>query len=305
MLEYLLALAEHKPRFKLVPLKDNPHAASHRSVCVYNNKIYAVGGLNGSTVSVNNFSVYDIATDTWTTLPVLPIATRTGTFGAYNNRLVYTGGYNQGPNTISSAIYTYSLTTNQWSLASNQQSPGRFETAYEALSNGMLYAFGGISSSVLTVAQSMNLVPTTTTFANLTSMNPGIRAAGSLYDGGRYIYVAGGATATTTFIDVFLRYDIVAGTWTTLAPLPVGCSYVHMLIWNNVIYALVTGQAGNVYFNHIYSYDIAKNKWSDHSPLEGEIHGLTKSVVHNGEIYLIGGYNGTSRLAKVSKLVRY
>lgn len=249
--------------------------------------------------------MYDIATDTWTTLPVLPIATRGGTFGAYNNRLVYAGGYNQGPNTISSAIYTYSLTTNQWTLASNQQSPGRYESAYETLSNGMLYALGGVSTSILNLAQSQNLVPTPTTFTSLNSMSPGTRAAGSLYDGSRYIYVAGGVTPTASFVDIFQRYDIISGTWTTLAPLPVGCSYVHMLIWNNVIYALVTGQAGSVYFNHIYSYHIAKNKWSDHSPLEGEIHALTKAIVHNGEVYLIGGFNGTSRLAKVSKLVRY
>lgn len=305
MLEYMLALAEHKPRFKLVPLKDAPHAASHRSACLFNNKIYTVGGLNGSTVSVNNFSVYDIASDTWTVLPVLPIATRNGTFGAYGNRLVYAGGYNQGPNIISTAIYTYNLTTNQWSLASNQQSPGRFETAYETLSNGMLYALGGTSGSILNVSQSMNLVPTTTTFANLLNMNEGTRAAGSLYDGTRYIYVAGGVNATTSFITTFQRYDIVSNTWQTLAAIPVGCSYVHMLIYRDVLYALATGQTGNIYVNHIYAYDIAKNTWSDVGPLAGEVHGLTKAIQHNGEVFLIGGYNGTSRLAKVSKLVRY
>lgn len=304
MLEYMLATGSRKPRFKLVPLKDSSFAASHRSVCLFNNKIYAAGGLGAATTSLNNFGVYDIATDTWSALQLLPVASRSGTIGINGNRLVYMGGYNQGPNTISNSIYTYNLSTNQWTLAANQQSPTRFETVYETLANGMQYVFGGQAGTPQVTAQRVDLTQSQVSFTNLISMNVALRAAGSLFDGGHYIYVAGGATSTVTFSTTFERYDITTGNWKKLADLPVGASYVHMIIWDNKLHALITNPGG-VYTNQLYVYDIAKDSWSYVTHVDGEVHALTKSVIHNGELYLIGGWNGTNRLAKVSKLVRF
>lgn len=302
MLEYMLATGAHKPRFKLVYLKDTTAAASHRAACVFNNKIYALGGLGVNNTSINNFGVYDVVANTWTPLQPLPIASRSGALGANGNRLVYTGGYNQGPNSISSAIYTYSPATNQWTLASNQQSPARFEGTYETLSNGMQYLFGGTNGTTQNAAQSIDLTQTPVKFTGLNNMNTGVRAAGSLYDGDHYIYVAGGASSSVTLSTHFQRYDINTGLWTNLADLPVGCSYPHLVLMDGKIFMLTTN-AGSQYANHIYAYDIATNTWSYVADVVGEVHALSKSVVHNGNLYLIGGYNGTSRSSKISKLV--
>lgn len=304
MNEYLNAIVYRKPQFKLVPLRDAPVSASHQTICLHNGKIYVAGGLGPSATSTTNFTVYDIATDTWTTLAALPLAARTASMGAYGTRIAHIGAFNQGPNTISGAIYSYNIGNNQWTLASNQMPTPRYEMAYETLPNGSNYMFGGYNGALQSISHKADVTTANPAFTSLAGMSPVIRASGSLYDGVRYVYAAGGLTADTSRLKFFLRYDITGNSWTTLADLPVTCTFVHMIIWGGAIYALVTNGEG-VYANHLYRYDIATNAWSYVQPVAGEIHALTKCIVYNNEIYLIGGWNGTARHAKVSKLVRY
>lgn len=304
MIEIMLGNMNRESRFKLVSLRDSPYAASQRSACSLNNKIYVAGGLSETTTSLTNFDVYDIPTDTWTNLQSLPVESRSAAIGVNGNRLVYIGGYDQKTATIRNSIYTYDVSSNRWSISPDQQSPARLETAYETLPNDMLYIFGGRTTALLTTTQRVDLTQSSVNFTNLTPSTIPLRAAGSLFDGSRYIYIAGGATDTVTFSKVFERYDFNTGTWTKLKDLPVGASYVPMIIWDNKLHALITNPDG-IYRNELYVYDIATDTWEYVSEIDGEVHSLTKTIVHNNELYLIGGWDGTKRLAKVSKFVRY
>jgi hypothetical protein len=60
-----------------------------------------------------------------------------------------------------------------------------------------------------------------TTVADYPSAAAGIAAA---WDGGNYIYAAGGSNLTSVYQDAY-RYDIVSDQWETIAPLPMPMTY--------------------------------------------------------------------------------
>jgi N-acetylneuraminic acid mutarotase len=71
-------------------LEPIPTARTAFAVAVVNDKIYAIGGWNGSYLAINE--MYDPATDTWTTKQSMPTA-RTGPAAAvFNNKIYVIGG---------------------------------------------------------------------------------------------------------------------------------------------------------------------------------------------------------------------
>lgn len=92
----------------------NPFYAGNSGSAIHNGKIYVFGGsgLNGAekTVFSNKFQYYDIASDTWNSLPDLPTAKETKG-KIVNDKLYVIGGFN---GTSSNLIDVYDLNTNLW-----------------------------------------------------------------------------------------------------------------------------------------------------------------------------------------------
>jgi len=107
--------------------------------------IYLVGGMD-STVMLNTVYRYNIATDTFTTLAVLPTTSQSCGIMVVDNYLVCYSGYNNGA--YSSAIYTMDLGKGTWvTLADNgpvQGIPGTCQLGRR------LYLVGGSTGTVRT-----------------------------------------------------------------------------------------------------------------------------------------------------------
>lgn len=90
----------------------NPFYAGNLGSAIHSGKIYTFGGsgLNGTSPYSNKFQYYDIALNTWTTLPDMPTAKETKG-KIVNNKLYVIGGFN---GTNSNLIDVYDLNTNAW-----------------------------------------------------------------------------------------------------------------------------------------------------------------------------------------------
>ncbi|MFZ4930378.1 Kelch repeat-containing protein [Chryseobacterium sp. Mn2064] len=93
---------------------NNPFYAGASGSAIHDGKIYVFGGsgLNGApnTAFSNKFQYYDIASNTWNSLPDMPIAKETKG-KIVNNKLYVIGGFN---GTSSDLIDVYDLDSNRW-----------------------------------------------------------------------------------------------------------------------------------------------------------------------------------------------
>lgn len=294
--------------YSLVSLADRPTAASHNTACVLDGKIYVGGGLatiSGVNQSITNFDVYDVASNSWTSRAALATKLRSGAMAAYGNYVVWTGGYDQQSATWYGTTRFYSISGNSWNNGGTSITPNRADIAYTKGPSDKLYIFGGQSGSGVITNQNSVMTITSgppgsvsglTTFAN-------IRFAGCVFDGYDYIYIAGGYDASGTPVNTFRRYRISTNSWETLASLPSTTHSCALIMWDGNVYAY-SGYYNGAYGNRLFRYQVTTNTWTDLGGLTGEIHGTTCGVVYNNELYLIGGYNGSARHGKISKLTR-
>ena len=80
---------------------------------VINGKFYVASGNNGST-EVNTLYIYDIATNTWTTGPVVPTPVTAPGSAVYQGKLYLFGGGAPFPTTITTT-QIYDPVANSWS----------------------------------------------------------------------------------------------------------------------------------------------------------------------------------------------
>ncbi len=305
MLEFMLGASRPNYKYKLTPLRDAPNGLSHICACLYNNKIWIAGGLTPTLQSSNAFSCYDIATDTWTILPNMPATIRSGAIGGHNGKIYQFGGINHSNSVVDPNIRVFDIAANTWVTKQETMSPVRFEMGYEVVDGGKIWLMGGMNSNTMTNNTSTDLNNPTIFFDSYAATpSPGPRAAGTYYDGSRYIYTAGGLDNGSTYLNHFRRYDILNNTWATLAPMPVNATFVNLIAWDGNIYAFTTN-ANTVYGNRLFRYSVSSDTWTDLGAVDGQIHGLTKGIVYKNELYLICGWNGSARDLKVSKLSRY
>ncbi len=118
---------------------------------------------------------------------------------------------------------------------------------------------------------------------------PEILESTAVSNDGTFAYSAGGRGPTNGFY----RYDPVANTWTTLAPLPLALYDARSTYAANVNKVYVFGGfvSGNV-LNTNYIYDIATNSWTTGVPMpDGRYFPNVAYYGVNGKIYVIGGFD--------------
>lgn len=113
---------------------------------LYNQKIYAAGGAElhdgRFTEDISAVEVYDIATDTWTTVSTMP--NPRCSYGAvlYKDDIYYIGGETEFPNTNSyTTVNKYNITSNTWEDVSNLF--GKRAQFDSIVYNGKIYVTGG------------------------------------------------------------------------------------------------------------------------------------------------------------------
>lgn len=300
MLEIILS----RPfNIEIVPLPSAPYAATHQATFAMNGRIYTLGGLNNSIRSIVSFGVYDIASSTWSSPTAFPVPVRSAILFGKGARLIAAGGYDQGgTNTLYDSIYEF--VGGVWTKLSVVLPQPMCEMNYETFSDYMTIMSGGSLANSIGYNGTLQMDPAVTNLAITTKQNTpnALGRAGTCVVDDRYLYVAGGRLGNGAGSSAFTRYDRVNNTWETLQSLPAVTMSVNLIQRAGFIYALVTNQ-NSTYGNFVYVYSIKDNTWTYVAQIGGPIHGITRGVVWNNELYMVGGYNGTTRTSNFSKLV--
>ena len=113
---------------------------------------------------------------------------------------------------------------------------------------------------------------------------------------GTYSYHAGGYSFSSGItLDVLYRYDPVANSWATMAPMPQSAIMASAVYYptTNKIYVFGGEDAvSGVNYNITRIYDIATNTWSTGANMP-DVRSFMASGYNsaNGKIYLVSGYN--------------
>jgi N-acetylneuraminic acid mutarotase len=134
-----------------------------------------------------------------------------------------------------------------------------------------------------------------TPWALVASMPLDLYGAAGASDG-TYSYHAGGYSFTTgTSLDSLYRYDPVANSWTTLAPMPTAAIMASAVYYptTNKIYVFGGEDAATgINYNITRIYNIATNTWTTGANMP-DVRSFMASGYNsgNGKIYLVSGYN--------------
>jgi len=160
-----------------------PTARRNHASCVVNDKIYVIGGYNGSYL--DSVEEYDPATDTWTTKTVMPTARSDHACAVVNSKIYVFGGYNGA---YLDTVEEYNPATNSWATKTAMIT-ARANLMAGAVS-GKIFVIGGESGFAgMSTVEEYN--PSDDSWTTKTSIPGGTSSAGIGVVGSN-IYIIGG-----------------------------------------------------------------------------------------------------------------
>jgi N-acetylneuraminic acid mutarotase len=273
------------------------------AAAVVGNRIYAIGGYNGSYLSTNE--EYDPSTDTWTTRKSMSTP-RSGLAAAVVNNTIYAiGGYNEmySNNPMRGYFITneaYNPSNDSWVNKASMKIPRAYLAA--AVVNDKIYAIGGFNTTTgyLSINEEYNPFANDgfgrwETKAPMSTPRSGLAAA--VVNNKIYVIGGYGPTASNLFADFLSTnevYDPANDTWRTRDSMPTARTDLAAAVVNNKIYAI--GGYNGRYLSTNEVYDPANNSWETRRSMTTARSGLAAAVVNN-IIYAIGGRSGSSILS--------
>ncbi len=171
--------------------------------------------------------------------------------------------------------------------------------------DGKLWVVGGWSATAGLVPTVETWRPDAPAWTTVTHL-PTPRREPAVAVLGRWIVVAGGFNGINDgdmegYSDRVEAYDLDSGQWRTLAPLPTPRRGLTMVAFGNMLYALDGFAGDGGYLNRVERYDPRADRWTT---LDWSITPRTwaASVVADGAILVIGGYNRGGALGLVERI---
>lgn len=266
-----------------------PTARSNLVAAVVSNKIYLIGGYNGS-ISLATNEEYDPVTDSWATKANMPTARYTHSAAVLNNKIYVIGGTNVSP-WPGSPLATneeYDPATNSWATKANM--PTARTVAAAAAVNSKIYVIGGASGSGTPININQEYDPASNTWATKTSMITARYAPGAAVVNNK-VYVIGGFSST--FVATNEEYDPATNTWATKASMFTSRSDPGAAVLNNRVYVIggwINLPSTSTLFSTNEEYDPVTNTWTVRASMPTARFALAAATVNN-KIYAIGGTN--------------
>lgn len=278
---------------------------AYRSVVVTKNRVYLIGGYNGSgTIATVETAVInaDGSLGTWGTATSLPGILHGATTIVTTNRVYLIGGYNAGG--VANIIYTAPIssdgTIGTWTTGPSMPSVLAYSRAI--LIKNKIYTIGGrnASSPISTI-----YVCTLNTDGSMGTWSAYGSFPISIYNNELAIiknrlYSFGGysSTALNTVYYSEIASDGSLGTWTALPGLPIALYASQVFVTKSVVY-MVGGWNSSAVVSDIYSAfinsDGSLGMWSKAASLPGAL-SVSCLFATAGKLYIGSGYNvsGTS-----------
>jgi hypothetical protein len=309
-----------------------PAARRHATTATGDGYIYYVGGLTTTPAPTRDINYAKLNSDgsigSWTTLtnalPATPGAVYAQASVVSNGYLYVIGGCTDSSATAACTSRTSAISYAQikpdGSLGAFFTNPYSLTTstgyATAAVSNGYLYVLGGYTGSPDSHSNSAKLNAdgttgpwTQSTSGGLTTMNTAVYGASTIVANGN-IYVMGGCAAPdtsagtcTTTPSAVVQYASPTSTgglsaWSTTTSLPAAEGLSSAVLLNGSIYVIGGRQASSTVANNVTYATVTANgtigNWvTSNYPLPAVRQG-TSSLVNNGYIYTLGGYDGSA-----------
>ena len=268
---------------------------------------------SGSVLQVNNVagnsllslqnSTVDMpspALQPWTTnSTVVPQVLDSATSVKYNGYIYEIGGVNSA---YQSTVYYAPLNSNgsvgTWT--STTALPQTLASATSVIYNGYIYEIGGDDAGTYqsTVYYApLNPNGSVGTWTSTTALPQALwQATSVVYNG--YIYELGGGNSSSDQSTVYyapLNSNGSVGTWTSTTALPQASAAATSVTYNGYVY-VIGGNNGSTYASTVYYAPLNSNgsvgTWTSTTALPQVLQSAT-SVIYNGYIYELSGYNGT------------
>jgi large repetitive protein len=199
-------------------------AVENPAIVATGGKLYAFGGSTGPfSGAVKNASVYDPATNAWTSLPEMAVARGGAGVAAVGSKIYVVGGMGSDGASLSS-VEVFDVTTQSWSTTPNLST--RRDNPGVAALDGRVYVFGGRTRNAdgTTVNGTLSSVemydPTTGAWSARAPMPTGRRTMMVGNIGGKAQLMGGEASGTGSGVfSANEEYDASTDTWRTLAPM--------------------------------------------------------------------------------------
>lgn len=215
-----------------------------------------------------------------------------------------TGGY-RGPDanpTYSQGIFRYNISTAHWENVNLPALPLMGNNAAALDEQGNIFLSGGYSPDLGTISPHLYQYAPASGAFHVVDVPPTMPlgfGSSMLADQQGHLYLTEGFL-TPGYPSAqaglgWYRYDIAGGVWHTLANLPVGVGYVHLIQDSNGNILLLGGarDAGQHQPSLlIYRYDVQQNVWNTTSAtLPGPLSGSASCLDGNGHLVIVGGFD--------------
>jgi hypothetical protein len=258
-----------------------PTGRTEVATAVVDGRVYVTGGFAPPNLTVATVEVYDIATDTWSAGPDLPVAVNHAMSVGHDGAVyVFGGSLAEGP----ASERAFVLRGGAWEELAPM--PEARSAGGAAGAGDLIYVVGGVGPDGV-AERTLVLDPATGRWSVAPGLETPREHMGVAAHDGRVYAVGGRAGSLAGFSDAEVL-DPSSGAWTTLPDLPTPRGGMAAAATSNGFVVAVGGEEEGGTFDEAEAYDIEARRWVSLPPVPTARHGL--GVVADGTtIYVIAG----------------
>jgi N-acetylneuraminic acid mutarotase len=253
-------------------------------------RIYVLGGLSSPMLFSNKVWVYDIASQTWSTAPDLPLQVHHANAAVVGNTIYVAGALVGAAFTAIGEVWSYDPAVDAGWVARGTMPAGSERGASIAgVVGSTIYLAGGLRGNAVTDLSSYDTASGTwdTTLPPLPE--PRDHACGGAIEG--KFYVVGGRSGAIASLSPKVFEYAPGGAWAEKAPMLTARAGMACGVIGGRLYA--AGGEGNAaapsgVFAQTEAFDPISNRWESLDPMPNPRHGMG-AAVHDGALYVPGG----------------
>ena len=171
----------------------------------------------------------------------------------------------------------------------------RYDFGYAADAAGRVYAIGGIGvfADGDVWSQAERYDPASDTWTPIASLPQALHGMSAIGDGDGHIFVFGGSTMLddSGIQRTSYSYDVGAGTWSTIAPMPSGTRDSAVATDDSGAIYVLGGMSSTGATDAVQQYDPATNTWTSETALPAPVYSLAATFDAGGHIIVAGGFD--------------